>query len=78
MKTEAEYRKAQRIYQRYLRDRLSRKYRGKIVAIEVKSGDYFIGEDEIEAYDKARAKHPGDTFCFLRIGYRATHFVGTC
>ena len=76
VKIEAEYKKAQKIYQRHLKSRLEKRYKGRIVAIEVDSGDYFIGKDEIEAYDKARAKHPADTFCFLRIGYRATHFVG--
>lgn len=42
---------------------------GEIVGIELETGDYFVGEDEIAAADKARAAgHEGVLF-FLRIGF---------
>ena len=43
---------------------------GKFVAIDVDSGEYFLGETAIEATEKARAKHPGKVFYLGRIGYR--------
>jgi len=49
---------------------LSRTYRGQFVAIEVDSGDYFIGETAMEANQKTRAKHPEKVFFLGKIGYR--------
>lgn len=50
---------------------LKEKYYGKFVAIEVDSGEYFMGERGIDASRKAREKYP-DTMCYVgRIGYRA-------
>jgi len=51
-------------------------YKGKIVAIDVETGDYFIGESVLDAYRKAREKHPQRKFIFKRIGFPSTHFVG--
>lgn len=51
---------------------LREQYYGKFIAIEVDSGDYFIGETIIDADTKARAKHPGKVFYVGKIGYRAT------
>ena len=48
-----------------------KKDKGKIVAIEIESGDYFIGEDELEAAKKARGKSPDKIFVFFRIGHPA-------
>lgn len=56
--------------------KLTSRYKGKIVAIEGESGDYFIGNSELDAYQKAIAKHPGKLFVFERIGYDAAYFVG--
>ncbi len=55
---------------------LSAKFKGKIVAIDADSGDYFIGDSEIDAYKKAAKKHPKKKFVFKRIGFNSTHFVG--
>jgi len=58
---------------RELRDQ----YHGKFIAIEVDSGDYFLGETMIDADTQARAKHPGKVFYVGRIGHRASvHFRG--
>jgi len=50
-----------------------KKNRGKIVAIEVDSGKYFIGEDELDAAQKARSEFPDKIFVFFRIGYPVVH-----
>lgn len=54
-------------------NRVEARHRGKIVAIEPVSGDYFIGATQIEALEKARRRHPEAAFVFKRIGYRWTH-----
>ena len=43
--------------------------KGKVIAIEVDSGEYFTGETILEAAGKARAKHPGKGFHFFRVGF---------
>jgi hypothetical protein len=65
---------ANKIYAR-LKDKLT-EYKGKIVAIEVESGDYFLGENTIDAYNKAVKKYPLKEFFFKRIGFKATYFIG--
>ncbi len=66
---------ANMIFQR-VNERLSNMHKGKIIAIEVESGDYFIGDSELDAYKKAKEKYPNKKFVFKRIGFASTHFVG--
>ena len=63
------------IYETRLKALLEPKYRGKIVAIEVESGEYFLGDREVEAFEKGRKKHPAKVFYFKRVGFRAVHTV---
>ncbi len=56
-----------------LKPKLERKYKGKVIAIEVDSGNYVIGDDELDAAIKARKKFPHKIFTFIRIGYLAVH-----
>ena len=76
MSSKERIRRADQIYETQLREKLEKDHKGEIVAIEIASGDFFLGENEIEAYEKAVKKHPGKTFVYKRIGYQATHFVG--
>ena len=64
--------KGERVYQR-LRTRLERRYKGRIVAIEVDSGQYVMGTDELQVALRAVKKFPGKQFSFIRIGYPAVH-----
>ena len=57
--------------------RLDEYLQATIVAIEPESGAYFLGEDEIEATDKARAAGYEGPFYFLRVGSRYTHRLMT-
>ena len=54
---------------------LSAKYKGKLVAIEVESGDYFIGDSGLEACKKAREKYPDKIFVVKRIGFEYAYHV---
>jgi len=61
----------ERIYYEKLKPILEPKYKGKIVAIEVDSGDYFIGDFVVETGDKAKQNYPDKIFHFMRVGYRS-------
>ena len=64
--------KGKKIYNR-LKSKLERDYRGKVVAIEIESGEYIIGDDELDAAIKAKNKFPDKIIDFIRIGYKAVH-----
>ncbi len=66
--------RAEEIYE-HIKSKLKGK-EGNIVAIEPDSGDYFLGIDTMEALEKGRQKHPGKEFFFMRVGARATYFIG--
>jgi len=69
--------RADLIYERQLREKLERDHKGEVIAIEISSGDFFLGKNEIEAYEKGIEKYPAKTFVYKRVGYKATHFVGS-
>ncbi|HTE19899.1 MAG TPA: hypothetical protein VK689_16160 [Armatimonadota bacterium] len=49
---------------------------GKIISIDVESGDYAIAEDLIAAGDCVRARHPDAPMYAARIGYDAVFALG--
>ncbi len=64
--------KGQRVLEA-ISEELEKKHFGRFIAIEVDSGEYFIGDTVIEATRKAQAKHPGKIFFLGRIGYRTAY-----
>lgn len=46
------------------------------MAIDSDNGNYFMGDLEIDAYNKAIKKLPNKIIVFKRIGFDSTHFVG--
>ncbi len=64
--------KGQRIYEK-IKDKLEPEHKGEIVAIEVDTGDYFLGQSVIEAIEKGREKYPDSVFHVIRIGYPVVH-----
>lgn len=69
--------RANDIYIKHIKEKLEDAHKGEIVAIEVNSGDYFLGKNEIDAYEKGIKKYPHKTFVYKRIGHKVTHFVGS-
>lgn len=65
--------RAKEIYNRKYRRQLEATERGKVVAIEVESGEIFIGRTALEAGMEAREKFPDRVFYFIRVGYPAVH-----
>ncbi len=62
--------KGEEIYKK-IRDRLEPAHKGEFLAIEVESGDYFLGKTPQEADGKATEKYPDKVFYLARVGYRA-------
>lgn len=70
-----EINKAELIFERINKE-VAQQYKGKIIAIDTDSGDYFIGDSEIDAYKRGIRQYPNKKFVFKRIGFDYTHFVG--
>jgi hypothetical protein len=49
---------------------------GKVVSIDIETGDYAIGKDSFEASALLLAKHPDAALYGLRIGYDAVYSLG--
>ena len=49
---------------------------GKMMVIDVDSGDFEIDDEGIESSRKLKARHPGDRRFGIRIGYRAAESFG--
>lgn len=64
--------KGRAIYAR-IKDELEKEHKGELVAIDVDSGDYFLGKTPIEATTKGRKKYPDKSFYVMRIGHRAVY-----
>jgi hypothetical protein len=64
--------KGREIYER-LQKSLEAQYLGKIVAIDVETGEYFLGDTVIDAGKKGREKYPKKVFHFIRVGFPAVH-----
>jgi hypothetical protein len=63
--------KARTIYSQRLKQTLEACCRGQFVAIEVDSGDYFLGSTPLEAIKNGKAKYPEKAFHVMKVGYKA-------
>jgi hypothetical protein len=64
--------RAKTIYET-LKGSLELRCKGQIVAIEVESGDHFVGKTVLEAANNARVKYPDKQFHFFRLGSPAVY-----
>ena len=68
------------IYERQLRKHLAiPENMGKLLMIDVDTGDYEIGEDgnDVELFRNLRARHPQAKVFSLKVGFRTADAVGT-
>ena len=73
---EERVRLANRLYDERLKGELEPAHRGKVVAIDVSSGKYFIGTDVGDACRKGRSECPRTVFVCRRIGNGPLYRVG--
>ena len=72
-------RRGEEIYQNALREKIEESNIGKLVSIDVETGDYEIGTDaytDIDAPLRLHAKHPDAAVYTLRVGYNAVVALG--
>jgi hypothetical protein len=68
--------RAQELYER-LRPKIETPENiGKLIVMDVESGDYEIDDMGIETSRRLQARHPNATLYALRIGYKAVEALG--
>lgn len=68
--------KSKALYDQKLKTLLEPAEKGKYVAIEPDSENYFVDADGTKALLQARAALPDKLFFLIRIGYEAAHSIG--
>ena len=61
------------IYHREIRPKVMPECKGKFLAIDVRSGEYEIDDDDLPATRRLQARVPDAEVYGLRIGYRAAY-----
>jgi hypothetical protein len=70
-------RRGEEIYAQRLRGKVETEDNiGKILVIDIETGDYEIDDDGLQASDRALARHPDAALYGLRIGYDAVESFG--
>ena len=64
------------IYERDVRPQVDASDHGKVVAIDVDSGIYAIGDNAIDSSERVRAQRPDADIWLMRVGYRALYHFG--
>ena len=77
LSSEETARRGDEIYERDIRRQVEADHHGEVVAIDVESGEWAIGENVIAATDRLWERHPAAIEIWsLRVGYRALHHFG--
>ena len=69
-------RRGHAMYTRRIRRKLAGKKPGRVVAIDIKSGDFELADDTLTAAGQLRLRRPGAEIWLERVGYRTFHRIG--
>ncbi|NUQ63738.1 MAG: hypothetical protein HUU20_14770 [Pirellulales bacterium] len=69
-------RRGTEIYDQRVRAQVESGNQGRIVAIDVDSGDFELAEDSLAAASQLLVRHPDAQIWCVRIGYPAVHRFG--
>ncbi|XGV88334.1 MAG: hypothetical protein ACAF42_04895 [Limnothrix sp. BL-A-16] len=69
-------RRGDQIYQTQIRPQVEPGNHGKIVAIDIETGEFEVADDTMTATRKLRERLPDSQTWVVRVGYRAVHRFG--
>jgi hypothetical protein len=69
-------RRGTQIYEQRVRSQVEAGNEGKIVAIDVDTGDFQLADDTLTASERLLARRPDAQIWCVRIGYPAVHRFG--
>lgn len=64
------------IYERTIRARVEQGNHGRVVAIDVNTGDYEVGDNALASSERLVSRLPDAEIWFVRVGHRALHCIG--
>jgi len=70
-------RRGKSLYNSQIRAQVEKSNYGKIVAIDIETGDFEIADDSMTASNLLRKRHPGAIAWFTRVGHRTVHRIGS-
>lgn len=69
-------RRGQAIYEQRVRPEVEEGNRGRIVAIDIETGEFKVGDDTLAASGQLLVRCPEAQPWLVRIGYKAVHRLG--
>lgn len=60
----------EKVYQKVSKQ-IEKKHMGDFMAIEVESGKYFLGQNQMEALERAKKQFPTKIFYLMKVGFPA-------
>lgn len=70
-------RRGDEIYEREVRSRVEAGNHGKVVAIDIETGEYALEENALAAAKRLRVRRPDADIWFVRVGHRGLHRIGS-
>lgn len=68
--------RGQALYDQQIRAQVETGHQGEFLVVDIETGAYEIDVDELEALQRARAKHPDAALYLLRVGYATAYRLG--
>jgi hypothetical protein len=68
-------RRGDALYEKEIQPKLTPKDKGKFLAIDIETGEYELGRDELRTGERLRARIPEAQIWIVRVGYRAVHRI---
>jgi hypothetical protein len=59
-----------------MQHKVAPEHTGEFVVIDIESGDFEPGPDDVADFQRVRRRRSGDRFYIPRVGYRAAHRPG--
>jgi hypothetical protein len=66
-------RRGEELYEKVVRPRVEEGNKGKVVAIDIETGEFELGKDSLTARGRLLARLPDAQVWCVRIGYPAVH-----
>lgn len=69
-------RRGDEIYEQRVRAQVEADHQGEVVAIDIETGAYAVGETARAAANRLLAQYPEAEIWLVRVGHRALHRIG--
>ena len=69
-------RRGEELYEKRIRSIVEPDNKGKYLTIDIETGDYEMGDDQLTVAERSLAKHPGAALYIKRVGYDAALRIG--